>query len=534
MELRRYQKDIISYIRSQITQGNKRILIAAPTGSGKTIISRYIANSSEMKNNRVLFTVHRRKLAEQTLEKFKPLETSLIMADDPRYKAEAKIQIGTIHSIYNRDIIKPDVIIIDEVHYGTQSDMIQTLFKRFPDSIFIGLSATPIGIDGYLIEGFDCIYQDLTIKKLVEQNHLVPSKNYGIQIDLSSVPTSNYEYNQTKLVEKINKKEIVSNIVAEWKRLGENRKTLAFCQDIKHACNLKEQFLEKDIKAGVVHSDMRDHQIKAVFKQFKNEEIKVLCSVSMITEGFDDIDVGALILGRATKIRRTYIQMVGRGFRVGKYDDCIILDAGNNFEEHGLPQDAYFFKFKPSISETADKIIERAESANHKTQIERKKIFLKRIHSLLDLYANKQYRSEQELLEDVRKFLRKTTHMHYRQNSGKAYLRGSWVHFTDIKGLPDITLCFNPLLDIRVELKHPKKGNYRQSQQETIYNLHCANHLAYYAESVADIAEILMHIEENIIVNKDGMYVSNNIYRLPERQKKLFRKYKTNTPQTGE
>lgn len=531
--LRQYQKNIVAWIRRQIKSAHTKLLVASPTGSGKTIIAQYIADNAAQKGNKVLFTTHRQKIAEQTLEKFNDLKTSLIMGKSKRYDPDAPVQVGMIHTLYRReDIPIPDIVIMDEIHYGTNSNMIQSLFARFPDAIFIGLSATPIERDGYLLDGFDKTYQDLQTQDLISQKHLICTENYtATQIDLSDVSIHNHEYNQEQTSEKVNERTVLTNIVTEWKKHSNKRKTIAFCQDIRHSKNLCAQFQKEGVPATVVHSKLKKYETKERFRQFRDDEVSVLCSVDMITEGFDDADVGTVILARATKVLRTYIQMVGRGLRPGKYNKCIVIDAGNNFEEHGLPTDNRQYKKRPIISETADKVAREASKSNDAipTQEKRKKIFLRQISSLLELYDDKEYSCEQEILDDVRKMLKKTDHFVYRQNSGKAYMRGRWVHFTDVTGLPDITICYNPYLDVRIELKHPKKGRKKRSQELMAKEMHEHRHLSFFAESVRDVAEIIMHIENHIRDIDGGLFISDTILQFPQRQLELFEKYDIET-----
>jgi len=64
----------------------------------------------------------------------------------------------------------------------------------------------------------------------------------------------------------------------------------------------------------------------------------LLCSVSLLSEGFDEPSVDAVLLARPTLSKALYLQQVGRGLRscpaTGKLD-CVVLDMACNTLQHG-------------------------------------------------------------------------------------------------------------------------------------------------------------------------------------------------------
>ena len=69
-----------------------------------------------------------------------------------------------------------------------------------------------------------------------------------------------------------------------------------------------------------------------------SDEIEVLVSVDLFSEGFDCPDVEFIQLARPTLSLAKYMQMVGRGLRVAEGKDCcVILDNVGLYKRFGLP-----------------------------------------------------------------------------------------------------------------------------------------------------------------------------------------------------
>ena len=189
LQLRDYQKKLVNRIYEEAKKGNKKILLLAPTGSGKTVMAKCIIDSCLNKGNRALFTVPRINLIDQTAKYFD--DYSILQADDPRFDISKNLQIAMIQTLLNREINAPNIVIIDEIHYSYDGKLIQSIFERFPNAIFIGLSATPVDDNGYLLDGFDAYIDDYQMKELIDENWLVPVDSYScLNLDLSNVNTN--------------------------------------------------------------------------------------------------------------------------------------------------------------------------------------------------------------------------------------------------------------------------------------------------------------------------------------------------------
>ena len=124
--LRDYQKKAIQDIRYHFQRGKRKILLVAPTGSGKTLIACSMIEGAKKNHNFSLFMAHRRELVMQCSNKLSSFECphGILMAGKSP-NPYAAVQIGSVQTftaIVDRDdFIKPNahVIFLDEAHRST-------------------------------------------------------------------------------------------------------------------------------------------------------------------------------------------------------------------------------------------------------------------------------------------------------------------------------------------------------------------------------------------------------------------------------
>ena len=85
-ELRPYQEDAFQDLRASVRQGVRRIVVQAPTGSGKTRLAAEIVVGAQLKSNPLCFVVPAISLIDQTVEMFADegiRDIGVIQADHP-------------------------------------------------------------------------------------------------------------------------------------------------------------------------------------------------------------------------------------------------------------------------------------------------------------------------------------------------------------------------------------------------------------------------------------------------------------------
>lgn len=331
MELRNYQKEILTETHRQLALGHRRVLIVAPTGSGKTVMFAWLANQMQKKNKTVWFLVHRRELLDQTIETFErfniPTET---------------IHVGMVATVRNKPdkFPKPDVIVFDESHHSLAATW-QKIIELFPATFLLGLTATPCRLDG---KPLGAIYEQMVLgitpAELIQQGYLSDFRYFAPAVtDLSVLKRKGQDFDREQAAELLNKRAIFGDVIKHWRDHANGYQTICYCSTIEHSKATAQAFTEAGVKAIHFDGTTPAKERRQIIKDFRNKKITVLCNVDLIGEGFDVPDCWCCVLLRPTASTALYIQQAGRALRPQPDKTAIILDHVGNHTRHGLPDD---------------------------------------------------------------------------------------------------------------------------------------------------------------------------------------------------
>ena len=340
MKLRDYQSNILNWLRHDWNKYRTH-LIQAPTGAGKTIIAGTITKGFYDNDKRVLFTVPRTSLINQTIKSFQAMgidKIGVMQADHEMTDADMPIQVGTIQTLARRGYGDFDCLIVDEAHLRN----IKLLeFIRDTDIKVIGLTATPFPTwMGRIYENF---IKRVTMAQLMEMGFLSQYEFFApTKPDLTGVKTRHSmqygsDYAEDEISKIMGTAKIAGDIIETWLKLGEGRPTIAFCCNVLHANFLTVEFKKAGVNAEVMTGTTPKEERLRIFKGFEDGIIQIICSVDVLVEGFDS-DVRCIIYAKPTKSETRWIQSIGRGVRTAKgKHDCRILDHSGTVIRLGLP-----------------------------------------------------------------------------------------------------------------------------------------------------------------------------------------------------
>jgi len=348
IKLRPYQEDYIKALRDSFSKGNKRIVLCAPTGSGKTVMFSFMVKSASERQKRCLILTDRKELFSQSNGSLKKLgvQTDLIKPNE-NVKFESLVTVAMLQTINRRRnkleyihfLSTIDLLIIDEAHKQSFDWVFEFLKK---DCFVIGATATPFrdGNQREMKEFYNSIIQVIDTQDLIDNGSLNQCKTFGVPVDLKGIKTKGGDYDQQQMGNKFTEMKLYHNVYENYVRIANGKKTIVFCPNVDSSRVLVEDWKFMGLNAKHVDCYMNDNERNDVIDWFKETPGAIISNYGILTTGFDVPDIECVILYRATKSLPLFLQMVGRGSRLsdGK-QNFILLDFGNNIQSHGFWED---------------------------------------------------------------------------------------------------------------------------------------------------------------------------------------------------
>ena len=324
-ELRPYQHDVVAECHSVIATGKRRIIIVAPTGAGKTIIANSIIADAVATGQKILVLAHTREIIKQTSGKLFEggIDHGIIQAGFMTRPDEA-VQVASIQTLWTRAIrmnrmeLPPaDVLIIDECHH-CPAQTYRKIIDAYSQAVLIGLTATPCRGDGRGLGGiFDAIIECPQVAELIEQKYLVRTRVFApVNPDLQGVEVRVGDYVESQLAERMDRTDLVGDIISTWHRHGERRKTVCFAVNVAHSLHIRDEFIRSGARAEHIDGSTPKPDRDAILKRLALGELDVISNCMVLTEGWDMPEVSCCILARPTRkiglFRRWSVGCCGR------------------------------------------------------------------------------------------------------------------------------------------------------------------------------------------------------------------------------
>ena len=332
--LRPYQNDVIAEFQKRVEEGVRRIILVAPTGSGKTLVASELIKRAVAEYKRVLFIAHRDELLTQARDKLRDFGViaGIIKAGrDKDARPQALVQVAGIQTLHARavraksiELPSAEVVFFDEAHH-IRARTYQALVDSYPNAIIVGLTATPCRGDGRgLGNVFEAMIECPQINKLIELKYLVPLRIFAPPPpDLRGVKVeSTGDYNIGQLSDRMDTDQLVGDFVEHLLKHAQQRRTIAFAVDIKHSVHIVNELLKSGVKAEHVDGGTPQADREAIIARLASGETQVVSNVGIFTEGFDLPDIGCIALVRPTRSLGLFRQMIGRGLRPAEQNRC--------------------------------------------------------------------------------------------------------------------------------------------------------------------------------------------------------------------
>ena len=266
ISLRDYQLDLKNKAREAFKH-YKRVILLAPCGSGKTITSTSIISDSVSRGKIVWFIVHRKELLDQAIT---TLERCSVPMDNVRV-----YMIQSLANRLNKIEEYPDLIILDECQHSTSNTYLR-LLEAYPRAFVLGLTATPTRLSGQpLGDIFEAMVSSVTTEELIKRGFLASYDYYApkINADFSKVKIKVGDFIGAEIEKELDKSTIYGDIIENYKKLADNKKTIIYCATIEYSKKIEKLFLENGYAIkhfdGKTPKDERDQ----IIKDFRDDKI---------------------------------------------------------------------------------------------------------------------------------------------------------------------------------------------------------------------------------------------------------------------
>ena len=364
MTLRPYQQAASDAAVDWMRQSVEPACIEAVTAAGKShVIADMALRIHAMTGKRILCLAPSAELVQQNREKFLATgnPASMFSASAGGKCLRHPVVFGSPLTVKNRISAFQDgyaMAVLDECHgiSPTVQSIITEMRASNPNLRVIGLTATPHRLgSGYIfrqwpdgrVNGDDtardpyftkCVYR-ITGPELIGQGFLTKpvigetgAEHYDTsglvansrgQFDAGAVDRAYHGHGRKTAA-------IIADVVAR----SQGRKgVMIFAATVRHAEEVMASLPPH--ASAMITGETKATERRSIIARFKDQRIKYLVNVAVLTTGFDATHVDTIAILRKTESVGLLQQIIGRGLRIhdGKAE-CMVLDYTTNIEDH--------------------------------------------------------------------------------------------------------------------------------------------------------------------------------------------------------
>lgn len=366
-----YQDNFIQGAYAGWGRGERNQLVVSPTGSGKTytfcfITKQYIATYRKP----VVVMAHRDVLLSQISLSLATIGVNHDLLCNKKaktfignlhtkklgqsfYQEGSPVIVSSVDTLVRRDVSSwADTVglwVMDEAHHVLRANKWGRCVEKFPNAWGLGVTATPIRADGkglgrHASGIFDNMIEGITMAELIDLGNLSDYEVFispiarDVMHQLASVGLQFGDINQKEAAEVLDKKYIIGDVVAQYKRHAMGQRGITFGQSIEHCEHMAAAYNAAGVPAIALSSKNSDAERWEALDKFERGEIWQLVNCALFDEGFDVPAVSVVSMVCATESFGKFSQQFGRALRPleGK-SHAIILDHVGNVLRHKTP-----------------------------------------------------------------------------------------------------------------------------------------------------------------------------------------------------
>jgi len=339
-ELYDYQRETVELLREALTDTGRGQIVLA-TGLGKTVVMAEVVadllRDGLVDHGRALILAHTRELVEQLHRAFWYQLPKWVRTEHFAAGEEPKLWDGiifaTVQTVASRlDTLPPvGLLVVDEAHHIGASTFRQVIDGLRP-RMLAGATATPWRGDGFDIDSIlgppvaqYGIADGLRRGFLSEVNYRMCADN----LDWTFVQeVSRNKYSLSQLNRRLiipTRDEQAARIIRATFDQERRRSGIVFCPSVVHAEEMAAMLRQYNFRAEAISGEMEPRARELMMTKFRSGEIDLMTSVDLFNEGVDVPDVDTIIFMRATHSRRIFVQQLGRGLRLSKQKNKVVV-----------------------------------------------------------------------------------------------------------------------------------------------------------------------------------------------------------------
>lgn len=356
LTLRPYQREATDAALA-VPQRMKRGAIVLPTGAGKTVVIAQaikewnaLSKRSGRRNRRTVLGAHRIELVEQAAKMIRlmapELRVGIVQGDRDNTGADVVCAMTqTLASERRRSRIRDvGLVVIDECHHSTATTY-QSILRHYgcydEGAWALGVTATMTRADkAALGDVWEDIVYTRSIAEMIDDGYLVRPRGLRVRVpglDLSKVKRQRGDYSESDLGRAIEGSLAPEKVAEAYVEHAADKQGILFAPTVATAQLYADALAAVGIKSELVHGMMAPAERASALDRFRDGTTQVLCNCMVLTEGTDLPMAEVCVVGRPTRNKGLFIQMVGRVLRLwpGK-DSALILDVVGATERNSL------------------------------------------------------------------------------------------------------------------------------------------------------------------------------------------------------
>ena len=354
MKLRDYQNAAVEGVLNA-WKTCRSALCVLPTGCGKTVvfaevIRRMLFSRPGGLATHAMILAHREELVHQAADKVSKVagvDCEIEMGDyrvigmmgclPPVVVSSVQTHVSGRNGQKRMMKFNPkdfSVLVVDEAHHATSPSYracIDRYLKENPECRLLGVTATPDRADELALGSvFETVAASYDISDAIRDGWLVHVEQRIVTVgslDFSSVKTTAGDLNPGELADIMEEERNLHAVAAPVLDILKEKRAIIFATSVRQAERLAEilnrgagngdsgsgdgERKRADWLCGATPKDLRHDKLAA----FKEGRTQFMVNVGVLTEGFDDAGVEAVVMARPTKSRALYAQMIGRATR---------------------------------------------------------------------------------------------------------------------------------------------------------------------------------------------------------------------------